>query len=135
MRTRNKTYPAHGLIKITAAGKVDLASTRSTLKSLAGDPAVKPGWQVLFDWRKIRCAMSLTDVYEISKLLADPDTGLPTREAVAVLVSGSCALDRAKFLELCAANRGVRLAAFDDYEKVNEWLRSLPGNPDTARSD
>ena len=122
MRTRKTAYPASSLIKITAAGKVDLAGTRAALRNLAGHPDFKAGWQVLFDWRKIRCEMSLTDVYEISKLLSDPDTALPSREALAVLVSGDCALDRAKFLELCAANRGVKVAAFDDYTKVSEWL-------------
>ena len=122
MRTINRAYPASSLIKMIASGEVDLAGTRKALQSLAGHPAFKPGCRVLFDWRKIRCAMSLSDVYEISKFLADPDTALPTREAVAVLVAGACALDRAKFLELCAANRGVKLTAFDDYEKVNAWL-------------
>jgi hypothetical protein len=122
MRTRNKAYPANGLITITAAGKVDLVSTRMALEKLAGHPDFKPGYQLLFDWRKIKCALSLTDVYEISKFLADPDTALPTRDRVAVLVSGDCALDRAKFLELCAANRGVTLVAFDDCRKLNEWL-------------
>ena len=143
MRTRKTAHPANSLITVTAAGRVDLAATKTTLRNLAGHPDFKAGWQVLFDWRRIRCEMSLTDVYEISKLLSDPDTALPSRKGVAVLVSGGCALDRAKFLELCATNRGVRLAAFDDYDKVSAWLdapaqgsqqRTPPLQPDRGPS-
>lgn len=74
--------------------------------------------------------MSIADVFEIATHLAWPDPALPTRKKIAVLVSGERAFDHAKFLEMCSTNRGIRVGAFEDYEKAGEWLDTdLPEDP------
>lgn len=130
MRSKDKAYPWKDLIIMTASGTVDLDASKAALKSLAEDPEFLPGYEVLLDWRDIECKMSVTDVFEIAKYLANPATALPTHKKIAILVSGGLAFDRAKFLESCATNRGVTLFAFEDYDKANAWLETtLPVDP------
>lgn len=133
MKTTDKAYPWKDLIVMTATETVDLAASKAALKSLAHDPEFQSGYEVLLDWRDIHCKMSGTDVYELAKYLGNPDTELPTHKKIAILVSGRHAFDHAKFLEVCASNRGVRLAAFEDYDKANAWLEAtLPEDPKEA---
>lgn len=129
MRTEDKAYPWNDLIVSTATGTVDLDASKAALKNLADDPEFLPGYEVLLDWRDVECVMSVSDVFELAKYLTDLTTRLPTRKKIAILVSGKRSFDHAKFLELCANNRGVTLAAFEDYDKADEWLNAdLPAD-------
>ena len=130
MRSEGKAYPWKDLIVMTASGTVDLDASKAAFRNLAEDPEFLPGYEVLLDWRDVDCDMSVSDVFEMAKYLSDLGTRLPTRKKIAILVSGKLAFDHAKFLELCANNRGVALAAFEDYEKADAWLNaSLPPDP------
>ena len=54
--------------------------------------------------------------------MAWPDPALPTGRKVAVLVSGDREFGHARFLELCARNRGMRVRAFQNLEEADAWL-------------
>jgi hypothetical protein len=130
MRTTRKAFPLKDLIVMTSSGMIDLAASKSALKRLAADPEFDRHYEILLDLRDSECEMSVTDVYELAKDLAWPDPALPTHKKIAVLVSGQRAFDHAKFLEVCSANRGVQVNAFEDYEKASEWLDTeLPEDP------
>lgn len=130
MRTARKAFPLKDLIIVTSSGTIDLVASKAALKSLAADPEFEAGYEVLLDLRDSKCAMSIADVFEIATYLAWPDPALPTRKKIAVLVSGERAFDHAKFLEMCSTNRGIRVGAFEDYEKAGEWLDTdLPEDP------
>ncbi len=122
MRTTRKAFPLRDLIVMTSSGMIDLAASKSALKSLAADPEFDRHYEVLLDLRDSECELSAMDIYEIATCLAWPDPALPTRKRIAVLVSGHRAFDHAKFLEVCSANRGVQVGAFEDYERASEWL-------------
>jgi hypothetical protein len=130
MTSTRKAFPLRDLIIVTASGTIDLAASKATLKSLAADPDYKANYEILLDLRDSKCIMSLMDVFEIATYLAWPDPALPPRQKIAVLVSGHGAFDHAKFLEMCSTNRGIKLGAFEDYEKASEWLDAdLPNDP------
>jgi hypothetical protein len=130
MRTTRKAFPLKDLIVMTSSGTIDLAASKSALKSLAADPEFDKHYEILLDLRNSECELSVMDVYEIAKHLAWPDPALPTRKKIAVLVSGQRAFDHAKFLEVCSQNRGVQVGAFEDYEKASQWLDTeLPEDP------
>ena len=130
MRSTRQAFPLKDLIVMTSSGTIDLAASKSALKKLAADPEFDRHYEVLLDLRNSECEMTVMDVYEIAKDLAWPDPALPTRKKIAVLVSGQRAFDHAKFLEVCSANRGVQVGAFEDYEKASEWLDTeLPEDP------
>jgi hypothetical protein len=115
---------------MTSSGTVDLVAAKAALKSLAADPEFEANYEILLDLRVSKCELSIGDVYEIATCLTWPDLALPTRRKIAVLVSGQRAFDHAKFLELCSTNRGIRVGAFEDYEKASEWLDAdLPEDP------
>lgn len=130
MRTARTAFPLEELIIVTSSGTIDLVASKAALKSLAADPEFEASYEVLLDLRDSKCAMSIADVFEIATYLAWPDPALATRKKIAVLVSGERAFDLAKFLEMCSTNRGIRVGAFEDYEKASEWLDAdLPEDP------
>lgn len=130
MKTTRKAFPLKDLIVITSSGTIDLAASKSALESLAADAKFDSQYEVLLDLRDSECEMSVIDVHEIATYLAWPDPALPTRKKIAVLVSGRQAFDHAKFLEMCSKNRGVRVGAFEDYDKASAWLDAdLPEDP------
>jgi hypothetical protein len=133
MRTTRKAFPLKDLIVMTSSGTIDLVASKAALKSLAADPEFDRHYEVLLDLRDSECELSVLDIYEIATYLAWPDPALPTSKKIAVLVSGHRAFDHAKFLEVCSANRGVQVGAFEDYEKASEWLEAdLPKDPKEA---
>jgi len=136
MRSSRKAFPLKDLIVMTTSGSIDFAASKTALKSLADDPEYRANYEILLDLRDSECELSLMDVYEIAMYLARPDDALPTRRKIAVLVSGQLAFDHAKFLELCSTNRGIRVRAFEDYEKASEWLDTvLPEDPREPDAD
>jgi hypothetical protein len=130
IKSSHYRYPFQNLIIVDAEGTLDLPASKGLLKKLAADPTFDAQTEVLLDLRDVNCRMSTLDVYEIASFLAWPDPALPTRKKIAVLVEGRAEFDHALFLEMCTANAGVRLAAFDDYDKANDWLNAdLPPDP------
>jgi len=124
MKTIDKAYPWTELIVMTATETVDLATSQAAFEKLAHDTKFLQGYEVLLDWRDVSCKMSGTDVYELAQYLSDQNTELPTHKKIPILVSGKRAFDHANFLEVCSNNRGVTLAAFEDYDKASAWLNA-----------
>jgi hypothetical protein len=46
------------------------------------------------------------------------------RNKVAILARDDLQFDKASFMELCAKNRGFKVAAFTDFERTINWLQS-----------
>ncbi len=131
MKSSRKAFPLKDLLVMTSSGTIDLAASKAVLKILTADPEYKANYEILLDLRDTTCELSLSDVFEIATYLAWPDPALPPRQKIAVLVSGQPgAFDHAKFLEMCSTNRGIRVHAFEDYDKASEWLDTdLPKDP------
>jgi len=130
IQTRHNLFAAQKLIVVDASGTLDLAASKAALRKLAADPQFDANKEVLLDLRDIDCRLSTLDIYELANFISAPDPAIPTRRKIAVLVSGSVEFDHALFLQMCTAGSGVRLAAFDDYDKADEWLSAeLPADP------
>ncbi|MBK8740825.1 MAG: hypothetical protein IPM02_15440 [Betaproteobacteria bacterium] len=113
-----------------AAGVLDLHASVGALKRLAMDPGFDSRAEVLLDLRDIECRMSINNIYNLAEAMAWPDPALPTHRKIAILVDGKLEFDHAKFLAICAENRGLSVTAFDDYDKASEWLNAdLPPDP------
>jgi len=133
VKTTRKAFPLKHLITMTSSGTIDLVASKAALQSLAADPEFESNYEILLDLRDSECVMSIADVFEIATYLAWPRPALPTRKKIAVLVSGQPAFDHAQFLQLCSTNRGVRIHAFEHYEKASDWLDAvLPEDPKGA---
>ena len=130
MNTRHNIFPLQELIVVDATGTLDLDASKALLRKLAADPRFDPNKEVLLDLRDIECHLSTLDIYELANFMAWPDPALPTRKKIAILVAGRVEFDHASFLQMCASGNGVRIAAFDDYDKADDWLKAdLPPDP------
>ena len=133
MITTRKAFPLKHLLTVTSSGTIDLVASKTALKSLAADPEYKASYEVLLDLRDSDCDLSLSDVFDMAVYMARPDPALAPRQKIALLVSGDAAFDHARFFQMCSANRGVKIGAFEDYEKASEWLDAdLPEDPNRA---
>lgn len=130
METTHRDFRAQHLIVMDASGVLDLHASVSALKRLAMDPGFDSRAEVLLDLRDIECRMSINHIYSLAEAMAWPDPALPTHRKIAILVDGKLEFDHAKFLAMCAENRGLTVAAFDDYDKASQWLNAdLPPDP------
>jgi hypothetical protein len=104
-----------------------LESTRQAIEALAADPAFDRSYELLLDFRDVDCALTVTDIYDIAAFLGWPSPVLSTRRKIAVLIPDQMPFDNARFLEMCSANRRLRLGAFREIEIAQRWLEaSLP---------
>ena len=130
MESTHRVFPLRHLIVMDLSGKLDLTASKIALKELAADPEFDAKTEVLLDLRDVDCEMSTVDIYDLASYMAWPDPALPTQKKIAILVAGRTEFDHAKFLEMCVRTRGPRVAAFQDYEKADEWLNAeLPADP------
>ena len=130
METTHQVFKAQHLIVMDASGVLDLHASVSALKRLAMDPGFDSRAEVLLDLRDIECRMSINHLYSLAEAMAWPDPALPTHRKIAILVDGRTEIDHAKFLAMCAENRGLTVAAFEDYDKASQWLNAdLPPDP------
>ena len=110
---------AQDFLKATPEGKLDLAESKKILLELASIVVPQDDYQLIIDTRKAHSVMSPTDmlllVQEISAF------GEKFRKKTAVICPRE-RFDHARFLELCASNRGYEIHAFTVYEDAIDWL-------------
>ncbi|MBK7470419.1 MAG: hypothetical protein IPO58_03865 [Betaproteobacteria bacterium] len=136
MKSENEFFRAQHLIVMDASGILDLQRSIIALENLAADPQFDAGSECLLDLRDIKCSMSAMDIFNLAEVMAWPNSALPTHRKIAILVEGHDEFDHAQFLALCAGNRGVNIAAFDDYDTAGEWLSAmLPEDPKGGCTD
>ncbi len=113
------------IIKVNVTGEFDREATKETCAKLAESVRDMNAAGVLLDLRDFKCDMTVTDVYEVCRELAE---FLPfRRRRMAVLVDEDCRnqkFDLADFLALCGQNRGLPIRAFTDKESAAQWLES-----------
>lgn len=122
MITRHEFFPVKRLTIVDASGTLDLQAAETALEALAASPCFDSRNEILLDVRGADCRMSMSDVYNLGKTIGWPAPALPTHNKIAILVDGRFELEQAQFLATCCMNRGMRIAAFDDYDKADEWL-------------
>lgn len=119
------TCHARDFIRTTVSGDLHLEESKKALAALLGDPEAPSTYDILLDLREAECDLKAFDVYDIVRFL-DEAPGRP-RGKIAVLVAGDQHLMTAKFMELCAENRGLRAHAFTELAEAEGWL-GLPQN-------
>jgi hypothetical protein len=121
MPHRVNIISAKEYIRSDVSGRFDLESSMKLLREIAAAHAQTSNDDVLLD---VRCAdgtvMSGLDIYELVILLRD--LGLGQNNKVAILYQPRNDLDRARLFEMLAHDRGLCVAAFQDFEKAYEWL-------------
>ncbi len=120
METQYKIINAMDFIKAKPSGKIDLAQSKKLLIEIASIAEPPADYEILLDIREARGNLRLIDVYELVRELGRHRSAF--RNKIALLVRDDYQLDNARFMELCAKNRGFKIGAFTDFEETINWL-------------
>ena len=112
---------AGDFIKTTPEGEVSLKLSKTRLAKIV--QALEPAhdYNFLVDWRNVTINFSMTHLFylalEITKYVA------LSGAKISLLVRPDD-FNRGEFLQICAQNRGVQLAAYTEYENAMNWITS-----------
>ena len=116
MTTNIRVIRAHDFVRATEDGKIDFEKSKKLLREVAEVAATLTDYQIILDTRKAQGALSVTDLWYLAVELSN--LGRAFHRKTAVL----CPLERfddAKFLELCAQNRGLQVNAVHLVRRCN----------------
>jgi hypothetical protein len=119
MAVKLQIIHANDFIKATPEGEVNLELSKTRIRKLAGSLDLKHEYSFLVDWRNVTVNFSMTDMFYMALEVARHKE--LSRAKISLLVPVN-SFDRGEFLQLCAQNRGVQLAAFTEYEEATNWL-------------
>ncbi len=121
MRTHCRIIRGGDFIKAKPTGEIDLERSKKLLgeiAEIAGSPAE---YEILLDVRDARSKLTHTELYEFVAELGRRRSAF--RNKIAVLCRQDEQLNRVRFMQLCATNRGFEVDAFTDYEQAMEWIQ------------
>jgi hypothetical protein len=109
MQTDYAIFQDRKLVIADIEGRLNFQKAQQALREVSSDPQFKECLEVLIDLRDVESNLSIGEVFELANSLESPNSILPTHRKIAVVTSSEGARDRAKLLERCGQNRGVRL--------------------------
>ena len=120
MKAEIKFVKTKDFIKTTASGQLSLEKSKTVLKEIARLNTPDDLHDLLVDIRDTRPGLSLSDIYELVTEVGNHRQAF--RKKIAILLGTQHDIDKARFLEMCASNRGYNVNAFDDFEDAVNWL-------------
>ena len=114
-----KVIQTNDFIKTTATGAVDFAASKQAILEIASQIRQPGEYEVLVDTRGADVLLSIGELYELGVALAEHAS---LRRSKIGLLAPMSDVDKARFLETVAQNRGVRIRAFTDFEQAITWL-------------
>ena len=122
MKTSYKLISAKDFIKAHPTGEPDLEQSKKILIELASIAEPPADYEILLDVRESYGNLTLFDMYELVEELGRHRSSF--RNKIAFLSRSDHQFDKARFLELCARNRGFQVGAFTDFQETVEWLQT-----------
>lgn len=110
---------AGDFIKATPQGEVNLELSKTRIGQVVEALNPAQSYNFLVDWRNVTINFSMTDMFYLALELGKYKQIANARMSLLVSVDN---FDRGEFLQLCAQNRGVKLAAFTEYEEALGWI-------------
>ena len=120
MKANYKIISAQDFIKAKPSGELDLEQSKKVLIELAAIAEPPADYEILLDAREAYGNLTYVDVYQLVEVLGEHRSSF--RNKIALLSREDRQFDNAKFMELCAKNRGFQVGAFNDFEKAIDWL-------------
>ena len=106
-------------MRLNGHGSLDLEASRDALKKLAAECVRRRVDGAMLDVRDVYGTLTVGDVYRLSTGFADPGF---SRTCKLVILHRFSAREKADFFALCAANRGWKVRAYDNFEEAFAWL-------------
>ncbi len=110
-------------LKTTPSGEIDLKESKRILLRLASLNKPPNNHDILLDLRATTTSLTITSITELVTLMTDHRDSF--RNKLAVLTVPGPRHELAEFMEVYAVNRGLRLAAFDNFEAAILWLATI----------
>lgn len=120
MKAEIKFVKTRDFIKTTASGQLNLTESKKVLTEIARLNSKDELHDVLVDIRETEPGLSLSDIYELVTEVGKHRQAF--RKKIAILLGPQHDIDKARFLEMCASNRGYNVNAFDEFEESVNWL-------------
>ncbi len=118
-----------GCLRATLRGTVGLAESRDVLRQVVTGMEPEEASPILLDVRAVECKLSYPDIMALVTNLGSDRVGLLRK--IAVLYDEERQGEAARFLELCAGNRGYPIRVFTDCDEAMQWLGSTAA-PDAS---
>lgn len=125
MKAEIKFVKTRDFIKTTASGQLNLEQSKKVLEEIARLNTPDDLHDILVDIRETEPGLSLSDIYELVTAVGNHRQAF--RKKIAILLGAQHDFDKARFLEMCASNRGYNVNAFDDFEEAVNWLMCEDG--------
>lgn len=125
MKAEIKFVKTRDFIKTTASGQLNLEQSKKVLEEIARLNTPDDLHDILVDIRETEPGLSLSDIYELVTAVGNHRQAF--RKKIAILLGAQHDFDKARFLEMCASNRGYNVNAFDDFEESVNWLMCEDG--------
>ena len=114
-----KVIHTRDFIKSTATGVLDFTASKQAILEITSQIKQPGEYEVLVDTREAKSVLSVTNIFELGKALADQSS---LRHSKIGLIAPMSDTDKAAFFETVAVNRGVNIRAFTDFEQAITWL-------------
>jgi hypothetical protein len=122
--------PQKGFLRVRVTGHVSLRDANDALARMLEAVALKKAAKVLVDCRDVQGTMTTADRYQHASFAAEELSKWTrmgeSRGTRLAYVGRPPSLDRRRFGETVAVNRGVNVKAFDNTEEALRWLEIDP---------
>lgn len=120
MEAHYKIINAKDFIKAHPTGEIDLQQSKDILTEIAVMAKPPADYDILLDAREVYGNLNYGEIFELVSVFGEHRTSF--RNKIALLARDDKQFDNANFMELCATNRGFKVAAFTDFEETINWL-------------
>ncbi len=120
MKAEIKFVQTKDFIQTTASGTLNLAGSKKVLSEIERLNKTDNLHDILVDIRDTNPGLSLSDIYELVTEVGNHRHAF--RKKIAILLGPQHDIDKARFLEMTASNRGYNVNAFSDFEEAVNWL-------------
>ncbi len=123
MKAEFKFIRTKDFLKTTASGELNLEESKRVLHQIAELSQPDELHDMLIDIRGTISVLTLSDIYELVTEVGKMRHSF--RKKIAVLLGPDHDMDKARFLEMVAQNRGYTVNAFTDFEDAACWLMEV----------
>ena len=120
MKANIKFVKTKDFLKTTASGELNLAESMKVLHRIAEFNRQDNSHDMLIDVRETTSVLTLSDIYELVSEVGRHRQYF--RKKIAILLGPQHDIDKARFLQMTAENRGYRVDVFMDFEDAVKWL-------------
>lgn len=120
MKANIKFVKTKDFLKTTATGELNLAESMNVLHRIAEFNREDNSHDMLIDVRETTSVLTLSDIYELVTEVGKHRQYF--RKKIAILLGPQHDIDKARFLQMTAENRGYRVDVFTDFEDAVKWL-------------